>query len=176
MKKKVGRKPLEYYLGLRYPITLVEEAEGGYTAIIPDLPGCVSVGETAEEALAMIEEARQLWLEVAYEHGDEIPLPSTERSYGGKVLVRMPPSLHRRLAEGAEVEGVSLNQHIVGLLSEASALHVVQNELRGLRECVLTLQHRMEDWDAYRFEYRSQQSGFFAEYSRAEVNGYAIQG
>ncbi|GIW34168.1 type II toxin-antitoxin system HicB family antitoxin [Meiothermus sp.] len=176
MKMEVGRKPLEYYLGLRYPITLVKEAEGGYTALIPDLPGCVSVGETAQEALAMIEEARQLWLEVAYEHGDEIPLPSTERNYGGKVLVRMPPSLHRRLAEGAEVEGVSLNQHIVGLLSEASALRAVRHELRSLQECVLALQRRMDDWEAYRFEYRSQQSGFFTEYSRVEVNGYAIQG
>lgn len=140
MKKEIGRKPLEYYLGLRYPITLVKEAEGGYTALIPDLPGCVSVGETIEEAVGMIEDARRLWLEVAYEHGDEIPLPSTERNYGGKVLVRMPPSLHRRLAEGAEVEGVSLNQHIVGLLSEASALHRMQIGLRDLRASVQTLE------------------------------------
>lgn len=146
MKKETGRKPLEYYLGLRYPITLVEEAEGGYTALIPDLPGCVSVGETVEEALGMVEDARRLWLEVAYEHGDEIPLPSTMRPYGGKVLVRMPASLHRRLAEGAEAEGVSLNQHIVGLLSEASALRAVRHELRSLQECVLALQQHMDDW------------------------------
>jgi predicted RNase H-like HicB family nuclease len=105
MKKEVGRKPLEFYLGLRYPITLVEEAEGGYTAIIPDLPGCVSVGETAQEALDMIEEARQLWLEVAYEHGDEIPLPSTERSYSGKVLVRMPPACTAAWLKGPRPRG-----------------------------------------------------------------------
>jgi len=42
----------------------------------PDLEGCVAVGETPEEALANLEEARRLWLETAYEHGDEIPLPS----------------------------------------------------------------------------------------------------
>lgn len=99
MKRPTGRKPLKYYLGLRYPVTLVPEAEGGYTATINDLPGCVSVGKTAEEAMEMIEDARRLWLEVAYEHGDEIPLPSTEREYGGRVLVRMPPRLHRRLLE-----------------------------------------------------------------------------
>ncbi|MCX7783071.1 MAG: type II toxin-antitoxin system HicB family antitoxin, partial [Meiothermus sp.] len=80
--------------------------------------------------------------EVAYEHGDEIPLPSTERSYGGRVLVRMPPSLHRRLAEGAEAEGVSLNQHIVGLLSEASALHAVRLELHDLKASVQALEGR----------------------------------
>ncbi|MWR36410.1 toxin-antitoxin system HicB family antitoxin, partial [Helicobacter pylori] len=102
--------------------------------------------------------------------------PSTERSYGGRVLVRMPPNLHRRLAEGAEAEGVSLNQHIVGLLAEASVLHAVKNEIRGLLECVITLQQRMDDWEAYQFEYRSPQQGFMVHYSGVEVNGYAIQG
>jgi len=45
------------------------------------------------------------------------PLPSSDNSYSGKLLVRMPKSLHRRLAETAEREGVSLNQYIVSLLS-----------------------------------------------------------
>lgn len=63
------RKPLDYYLSLKYPVLLVAEPEGGYTALHPDLEGCVSVGETPEEA-------RRLWLETAYEHRDEIPLPS----------------------------------------------------------------------------------------------------
>jgi antitoxin HicB len=150
MKRPTGRKPLEYYLGLRYPVTLVPEAEGGYTATINDLPGCVSVGETAEEALSMIEDARRLWLEVAYEHGDEIPLPSTEREYGGRVLVRMPPRLHRRLLEQAEAEGVSLNQHIVTLLAEASALNVVRRELGGLRSDLQALKQRLDNRDKER--------------------------
>jgi predicted RNase H-like HicB family nuclease len=150
MKRPTGRKPLEYYLGLRYPVTLVPEAEGGYTATINDLPGCVSVGETAEEAMEMIEDARRLWLEVAYEHGDEIPLPSTEREYGGRVLVRMPPRLHRRLLEQAEAEGVSLNQHIVTLLVEASALRVVRRELSGLRGDLQAVKQRLDDWDKER--------------------------
>jgi predicted RNase H-like HicB family nuclease len=42
----------------------------------PDLEGCVAVGETPEEALSNLAEARRLWLETAYEQGDEIPLPS----------------------------------------------------------------------------------------------------
>jgi len=150
MKRPTGRKPLEYYLGLRYPVTLVPEAEGGYTATINDLPGCVSVGETAEEALSMIEDARRLWLEVAYEHGDEIPLPSTEREYGGRVLVRMPPRLHRRLLEQAEAEGVSLNRHIVTLLAEASALNVVRRELGGLRSDLQALKQRLDNRDKER--------------------------
>ncbi len=48
----------------------------------PDLKGCVAVGETREEALANLEEARRLWLETAHEHGDEIPSPSEEEACG----------------------------------------------------------------------------------------------
>ena len=118
-------KPLDYYLSLRYPVTLVPEEEGGYTAIVPDLPGCVTVGETAEEAMAMAEDAKRLWIEDAYESGEVIPVPSTEREYSGRLLLRMPKSLHRRLAEEAEREGVSLNQHVVSLLRERSALKTV---------------------------------------------------
>jgi predicted RNase H-like HicB family nuclease len=68
-------RPLDYYLSLKYPVLLVADPEGGYTALHPDLKGCVAVGETREEALANLEEARRLWLETAYEHGDEIPFP-----------------------------------------------------------------------------------------------------
>jgi predicted RNase H-like HicB family nuclease len=80
MARKTERRPLAYYLDLRYPVTLYPEEEGGYTAEIKDLPGCVSQGETVEEALEMIEEARRLWLEVAYQHGGEIPLPVPKES------------------------------------------------------------------------------------------------
>lgn len=180
MKRQSVRKPLDYYLGLRYPVTLVPEKEGGYTVLVPDLPGCVSVGETVEEALEMIEDARRLWLEVAYQHGDEIPLPSTEREYGGKVLVRMPPSLHRRLVEGAEAEEVSLNQHMVALLAERSALSVVRREMGRLWSDVQSLQQRMDNWDGYRFEYQPEQSDdrpqVLSRYPSMKVNGYAIQG
>lgn len=67
--------------------------------------------------IANINEARQLWIEAAYEAGDDIPLPSTDNSYSGKLLLRMLKSLHRRLAEKAEGENRSFNQYIVSLLS-----------------------------------------------------------
>ena len=74
----VQPKPLEYYLKLRYPITLYPEAEGGYVAKIADLPGCLTQGETLEETIANINEARELWIETFYESGREVPLPSSE--------------------------------------------------------------------------------------------------
>jgi predicted RNase H-like HicB family nuclease len=53
--------------------TIIEPAEeGGYTAYVPKLPGCVSEGETYEETLANIKEALTLYLEVAKERNQEI--------------------------------------------------------------------------------------------------------
>ncbi len=58
-----------------------------------------------------------MWIETAYEAGDEIPLPSSDDTYSGKLLLRMPKSLHRCLAQKADRENVSLNQYIVSVLS-----------------------------------------------------------
>ena len=78
-------------------------------------------GETLSEAMENIEEARELWIETVYETGKkDVPLPSTENEYSGRLLLRIPKSLHRHLSEGAEKEGVSLNQYILSLLSEAN--------------------------------------------------------
>ena len=72
MNKTNKKKPLEYYLELPYSITLHPNSEGGYVAEIKDLPGCISQGETLEEAMGNMSEARQLWIETAYDCGDEI--------------------------------------------------------------------------------------------------------
>ena len=119
MTTEIKRKPLEHYLNLKYPVTFEAAPEGGYFVQIKDLPGCYSQGETLQEAMEMIEEARQLWLESAYENGLDIPLPREDREYSGKFNVRFPKSLHRRLEQMADREGVSLNQFLVSTLSRA---------------------------------------------------------
>ena len=68
-------KDLTYYLSLRYRIELVP-AEDGWGAVIPDLPGCVGAGDTIEEALVMLEDAKAGWIASALKHGDPIPEPS----------------------------------------------------------------------------------------------------
>ncbi len=117
MVTSIERKPLEFYLEQKYPVTLIPDETGGYVVEIEDLPGCFSQGETAEEALQMIEEARQLWLETAYEDGLDIPLPRTEKEYSGKLVLRMPRSLHALLDRRAQMEGVSLNHYLVTALA-----------------------------------------------------------
>jgi predicted RNase H-like HicB family nuclease len=112
-----SRKPLAYYLEVKYPITLYPDPESGYVVEIKELQGCLTQAETLDEAIANINEARQLWVETAYENGDDIPLPSTDDTYSGRLLVRIPKSLHRRLTEKARAENVSLNQYIMSVLS-----------------------------------------------------------
>jgi predicted RNase H-like HicB family nuclease len=75
-------QPLDYYLSLKYPISIYPEEEGGYTALIPDLKGCMTQGETLEEVVKNIEEARELWIETVYYSGKkEISLPSKQRGF-----------------------------------------------------------------------------------------------
>lgn len=64
---------------LRYSITIepLSEADGGgFVALVPDLPGCMSDGETPEQALANVLDAIEAWLEAARDLGHEIPEPS----------------------------------------------------------------------------------------------------
>ncbi len=111
---------VERYMALPYRIEIILD-EGGYVVAIPDLPSCMSQGTTAEEALEMIRDAQKVWLTSALTHGDPIPAPRPEPTYSGKLLLRLPKALHRRLAEGADGDGVSLNQYVVALLAKGDA-------------------------------------------------------
>ena len=51
--------------------------EGGYVVSVPELPGCMTQGDTFEEAMAMVEDAMEAWLESAAKHGDPIPRNSS---------------------------------------------------------------------------------------------------
>ena len=55
---------------------LSQEDGGGYFATVPDLPGCMSDGETPEEAVANVQDAILCWIEAAAELGRDIPLPT----------------------------------------------------------------------------------------------------
>lgn len=63
-----------------------ERGESNWGAIVPDLPGCVSIGDTLEEAERNVKEAIELYLEVLQERGKPIPEP---RHRTGDVTVPM---------------------------------------------------------------------------------------
>lgn len=109
---------IEYRFTVR---PLSEDEGGGWLVEYPDLPGCMSDGETIAEAIANGEDAKGCWIAAMQEAGRPIPPPPIEpvtEGYSGKWQLRAPKSLHRRLAERARREGVSLNTLAVTLLAE----------------------------------------------------------
>jgi len=123
----LSRKDIEYYMSLRYPIVLTplkSEEGGGWFAEIKELPGCAADGDTPEEAIESIEESKRLWIGTALKEGRHIPLPESEEQaqYSGRLTLRMPKTLHRKVAELARREGISLNQFLLAAIAFETGL------------------------------------------------------
>ena len=116
-------KKIDYYMNLPYRLEVYpDHDEGGYAVRYPDLPGCVTVGESMGELLANAEDAKRAWLEAAIDDDVDIPEPASDVDYSGQFKLRIPKSLHRSLAEHAKEEGISMNQYCLYLLSKNDAL------------------------------------------------------
>ena len=92
--------------------------KGGGLIEFPDLPGCISDGETIEETIENGQDAVESWIWAAKEVGRDIPEPGALEAQSGKWVQRVPKSLHLRLVKQAEKEGVSLNTLVVSMVSE----------------------------------------------------------
>lgn len=69
-------RSLDEYLKLPYKMEIVEDKEeGGFVVSFPDLPGCLTCGNSMEGALKNAEDAKKVWIEAAMEDGIEIPEP-----------------------------------------------------------------------------------------------------
>ena len=64
-----------------YRINLRKEEEGGYTVLVPALPGCITYGETIDEAIEMAKEAIELYVEELQDHGEIVPDDSNMLEY-----------------------------------------------------------------------------------------------
>ena len=107
----------------KYRIILAPVGEkdgGGWVAEVPELPGCVAQDNSPEAVLAAIQGAMEEWLAFACEKGAAVPEPILSQSeFSGKFTLRVPRSLHRRLSCLADLEGLSLNQYVLHLVSNA---------------------------------------------------------
>lgn len=117
-------KTLDDYMAIPYRMEIVEDKEeGGYVVSYPDLPGCITCGETIERAAANAADAKKAWIEAALDEGIEIREPDSLEDYSGQFKLRMPRSLHRSLAEHSRKEGISMNQYCVYLLSRNDSVY-----------------------------------------------------
>ena len=107
-----------------YPILLAHHSDGDgpqWIATVEELPGCQARGTTPERAAAAVREEIDRWMRAARAEGREVPPPGAAASHSGKLLVRMPRSLHAELVRASEREGTSLNAYIVAALSSSVA-------------------------------------------------------
>lgn len=122
-------RTLNDYMKMNYRMEIVtDREEGGYVVSFPDLPGCITCGETVEAALSNAEDAKRAWIEAALEEGIEIHEPNDLKDYSGQFKIRIPRSLHRSLAEHSKEEGISMNQYCVYLLSRNDAVYSKQSK------------------------------------------------
>lgn len=101
------------YLKEPYARILIPESEGGYSAEILEFPGCYSYGDTPEEALKNLNDAAMNWIEAAQEQGQFIPEPFDAGDASGRIALRLPRNLHRKAAQMAQRDRVSLNTFLV---------------------------------------------------------------
>jgi antitoxin HicB len=139
LKKIKNIKSLvEYYVSLPYTTTIEKWDDGRgpyYVARVIELPDLFMDGDTPEEALKELEEEKPEYIELYLKLGNKMPEPLKTQNYSGKVVLRLPASVHEDLARMAAMEGVSLNQYMVAALSKRVGRdEVLMKEKKGTYE------------------------------------------
>jgi antitoxin HicB len=110
---------LARYLSAPYVRMIIPNAEeGGYLAEVLELPGCITEGDTLEEAYRNLEDAMAGWIRASLDTNRPVPEPVGDKEYSGHFPLRMSTELHRAAALRAMQEGVSLNQWIARAIAE----------------------------------------------------------
>lgn len=114
--------PFEAYAHVISPLSV--EDGGGFLITFPDLPGCMSDGETEAEAVENGRDAFIAAVSALADMGRDIPAPSfspddaAAPGASGKFVARVPKSIHAKLTSRAKAEGVSLNSLVLALIAE----------------------------------------------------------
>lgn len=100
-----------------YTIDLAREDDGTYVAEVVELSGCLAAGGDPNDAVAMLRDSFELWIEDTGKSGRVIPLPARSGP-NGRLLLRLPKSLHARVAQAASRDGVSVNAFVTAAVAE----------------------------------------------------------
>jgi antitoxin HicB len=91
---------------------------GGFSITFPDLPGCMSDGDTTDEALANGREAFDAWMSTCIAEGRTVPAPGSQESAPVKFVQRVAKYMHEELSAAARTQGVSVNTLVVGFIAD----------------------------------------------------------
>ena|ERR1044071_496810 len=109
------------------------DEDQGYIATCPEFPGLSAFGRTIEQALAEAQDALGLFIKTYQEDGLPLPEPQVIQEYSGQFRLRIPKTLHAKLARQAESEEVSLNTLAVSYLSEAMGVKAEERRQKQKR-------------------------------------------
>jgi predicted RNase H-like HicB family nuclease len=121
-KIKAVRPPHKFEEYMHEIAPLSAEDGGGFIITFPDLPGCMSDGDTIEETIINGRDAFIAWVSAAVDAKRPVPDPLARPAElvdaSGRFVTRLPRSLHARLAIRAKQEGVSLNTLAIAFIAE----------------------------------------------------------
>lgn len=100
-----------------YTVDLALEADGTYLAEVVEMPGCLAAGSDPNEAVSLLRDSFALWIEAATADGRAVPQPA-RTGPNGRILLRLPRSLHMRAAQAAARDGVSVNAFVTAAVAE----------------------------------------------------------
>jgi len=122
----------------QYSINVVwSDEDNCFIATVPEFPGLSAFGDTKAEALKEAEIALCGFIEIHKEKKIELPTPQKVKEFSGQIRIRIPKSLHGKLSEFAQGEGVSLNTLIVSLLSGRFQSELLNSKLDKLESMVI---------------------------------------
>ncbi len=139
MTKTIEAMSPAAYLGKPYGRVVTPESDGSFHAEILEFPGCIAIGDEPAEALANLEEVAASWLEATIEKGQDVPEPQDASGFSGKLVLRLPKSLHRKAARQAARDNVSLNQFIVASVAEQVGARVIHSSTSPRPSLVMEL-------------------------------------
>jgi predicted RNase H-like HicB family nuclease len=126
--------PFEAYAHVVAPLS--EEDGGGYMITFPDLPGCMSDGDTLDEVLVNGRDAFNSWISAQVDMKRPVPVPTrySEEGKPVKFVQRLPRSLHASLQARAKAEGVSLNTLVLALIAEGLGRYEGSSKIARLQK------------------------------------------
>jgi antitoxin HicB len=128
-----------------YPVRIeFDHEDESYTADFPDLPGCSANGDTVEEAYKNALKAKDEWMRITVEQGFQVPDPTISSEFSGRILLRLPTSLHAAVAFKAQANASSLNQYMVHLLAGAVVGSTVEGHLDEIRNRLIGCEGRIQ--------------------------------
>ncbi len=157
-------KSSEYYKNLNYKMVIYyDPKEKIYFVEFPELAGCITEGETEIKALEHALKVKDEWIQMALDAGWTIPEPTHPLETSGRVTFRPPKSIHKKLLERAEEEGVSLNQLILTYVSEGLERANTKQHIKEITEQqgIKIIQSVKEELESLKSKEQHFQRSFF---------------